>query len=86
MLMPVDARRRLSLRLLVSIGLLIGSGNSCRRLSDALLSNERKGMTAQVQEPLNIGVLISGSGSNLQSLIDHIDEGTLSAKISLVVS
>lgn len=43
-------------------------------------------MTAQVQEPLNIGVLISGSGSNLQSLIDHIDEGTLSAKISLVVS
>ena len=43
-------------------------------------------MTAQVQEPLNIGVLISGSGSNLQSLIDHIEEGTLSAKISLVVS
>lgn len=43
-------------------------------------------MIAQVQEPLNIGVLISGSGSNLQSLIDHIEEGTLSAKISLVVS
>ena len=43
-------------------------------------------MTAQVQEPLNIGVLISGSGSNLQSLIDHIEEGMLSAKISLVVS
>lgn len=43
-------------------------------------------MAATVQKPLNIGVLISGSGSNLQSLIDHIDEGTLSAKISLVVS
>ncbi len=36
--------------------------------------------------PLNIGVLISGSGSNLQSLIDHIQEGTLDARISLVVS
>ena len=36
--------------------------------------------------PLNIGVLISGSGSNLQSLIDHIQEGTLNARISLVVS
>lgn len=36
--------------------------------------------------PLNIGVLISGSGSNLQSLIDHIQEGTLNAHISLVVS
>ena len=36
--------------------------------------------------PLNIGVLISGSGSNLQSLIDHIEEGTLDARISLVVS
>ncbi len=35
---------------------------------------------------LNIGVLISGSGSNLQSLIDHIQEGTLDAHISLVVS
>ena len=37
-------------------------------------------------DPLNIGVLISGSGSNLQSLIDHIQEGTLNAHISLVVS
>ncbi len=36
--------------------------------------------------PLNIGVLISGSGSNLQSLIDHIQEGTLDARVSLVVS
>lgn len=43
-------------------------------------------MSALVQKPLNIGVLISGSGSNLQSLIDHIEEGTLDAKISLVVS
>ncbi len=37
-------------------------------------------------DPLNIGVLISGGGSNLQSLIDHIQEGTLDAHVSLVVS
>ena len=43
-------------------------------------------MAAKTQKPLNIGVLISGSGSNLRSLIDHIEEGTLDAEISLVVS
>lgn len=35
---------------------------------------------------LSIGVLVSGSGSNLQSLIDHIEEGTLDAAIKIVVS
>lgn len=35
---------------------------------------------------LPIGVLISGSGSNLQSLIDKIDEGVLDAEIRLVIS
>lgn len=35
---------------------------------------------------LKLGVLISGSGSNLQSIIDHIEQGTLSAKIDIVVS
>jgi phosphoribosylglycinamide formyltransferase 1 len=33
-----------------------------------------------------IGVLVSGSGSNLQSLIDHIDHGLLNAQIRLVIS
>jgi phosphoribosylglycinamide formyltransferase-1 len=33
-----------------------------------------------------IGVLVSGSGSNLQSLIDHIEQGTLDAEIRLVIS
>ncbi len=37
-------------------------------------------------EPLKIGVLISGSGTNLQALIDHIADGSLDAKIELVVS
>ncbi|GMM35915.1 phosphoribosylglycinamide formyltransferase [Saccharomycopsis crataegensis] len=34
----------------------------------------------------NITVLISGNGSNLQALIDAIAEGTIKAKISLVIS
>jgi phosphoribosylglycinamide formyltransferase-1 len=33
-----------------------------------------------------IGVLISGRGSNLQALIDAIDEGRLRAEIALVIS
>ncbi len=35
---------------------------------------------------LNLAVLISGSGSNLQSIIDAIDSGSLNAKISVVIS
>ncbi len=35
---------------------------------------------------LNIGVLLSGSGTNLQAIIDSIKAGRLDAKISLVVS
>lgn len=36
--------------------------------------------------PLKIGVLISGSGTNLQALIDRIADGSLNATIELVVS
>ena len=36
--------------------------------------------------PLNIGILLSGSGTNLQAIIDEIEAGRLNAKISLVVS
>lgn len=39
-----------------------------------------------VAEPLKIGVLISGSGTNLQALIDLIAAGKLNASIELVVS
>ncbi|MGI6216063.1 MAG: phosphoribosylglycinamide formyltransferase [Coriobacteriales bacterium] len=35
---------------------------------------------------IGIGVLISGSGTNLQALIDNIEAGKLDAKIVLVVS
>lgn len=37
-------------------------------------------------DPLKIGVLISGSGTNLQALIDAIAAGQLNAEIVLVVS
>lgn len=35
---------------------------------------------------LKIGVLISGSGTNLQSLIDNIEKGFINAEISVVIS
>ncbi|WP_449242211.1 phosphoribosylglycinamide formyltransferase [Desulfovibrio sp.] len=36
--------------------------------------------------PLSLAVLVSGGGSNLQSLIDRIEQGVLDAEIKLVVS
>ena len=35
---------------------------------------------------IKLGVLLSGSGTNLQAIIDRIEEGTLDASIALVVS
>lgn len=35
---------------------------------------------------LKLGVLISGNGSNLQSIIDNIEKGTLRAVIKIVIS
>ena len=35
---------------------------------------------------IRLGVLISGSGSNLQAIIDHIQQGSLDASVELVVS
>jgi phosphoribosylglycinamide formyltransferase-1 len=39
-----------------------------------------------VTKPLALGVLLSGSGTNLQALIDAIDAGRLDARIAVVVS
>jgi phosphoribosylglycinamide formyltransferase 1 len=36
--------------------------------------------------PLDIGVLLSGSGTNLQAILDEIAKGTLAARVRLVVS
>ena len=38
------------------------------------------------REPRTIGVLISGRGSNLQALIDAVGDGTLAARIAVVIS
>jgi len=35
---------------------------------------------------VNLGVLVSGSGSNLQAIIDNIEAGRLNARIKIVVS
>lgn len=37
-------------------------------------------------EPLVIGVLVSGSGSNFQAILDAIAEGRLRAKVAVVIS
>ena len=42
--------------------------------------------TPAVPPTASIGVLISGRGSNLQALIDAIREGTLAARIAIVIS
>ena len=39
-----------------------------------------------MSEPLKIGVLLSGSGTNLQAIIDRIADSSLNASIELVVS
>jgi phosphoribosylglycinamide formyltransferase-1 len=36
--------------------------------------------------PLALGVLVSGSGSNLQSILDRIAEGDLAARVAVVVA
>ncbi len=39
-----------------------------------------------MREPLKLGVLVSGRGSNLQAITDAIDAGALDARIEVVVS
>ncbi len=41
-------------------------------------------MTAR--PPLNLGVLVSGTGSNLQAILDAIAAGTLNARVEVVIS
>lgn len=49
------------------------------------LQDVRAALAREDRAPLPIGVLLSGSGTNLQALIDAIDAGTLNAEIKLVV-
>ncbi|HAJ28222.1 MAG TPA: phosphoribosylglycinamide formyltransferase [Syntrophus sp. (in: bacteria)] len=39
-----------------------------------------------MKKVLSLGILVSGSGSNLQSIIDHIESGKLDAVIKVVIS
>jgi len=41
-------------------------------------------MTAN--QPLNVAVLVSGNGSNLQAIIDRIEAGEINARIACVIS
>ncbi len=43
-------------------------------------------MTQTASTPLRLAVLISGGGTTLRNLIEHIDSGRLAAKIALVIS
>lgn len=38
------------------------------------------------KSPAQLAVLISGNGSNLQAIIDHIESGQLNAEIAIVIS
>lgn len=43
-------------------------------------------MSGRPSQLVRLGLLLSGRGSNLQAIIDAIEEGTLSAEIAVVVS
>jgi phosphoribosylglycinamide formyltransferase-1 len=45
---------------------------------------DSRSMTAT--SPLNLGVLVSGAGTNLQAILDAIEEGTLDARVKVVIS
>lgn len=51
-----------------------------------VLQDIRAAQDAGDRAPLPIGVLLSGSGTNLQALIDVIEAGELNAQVKLVVS
>jgi phosphoribosylglycinamide formyltransferase 1 len=43
-------------------------------------------MTERPEDQLRVGVLVSGRGSNLQALIEAIEQGRLNARIACVIS
>lgn len=51
-----------------------------------VLQDIRAAQDAGDRAPLPIGVLLSGSGTNLQALIDAIEAGELNAQVKLVVA
>lgn len=51
-----------------------------------MLLKERTKRTASDMSKLRLGVLVSGSGSNLQAIIDSIESGYLPCEIAVVIS
>lgn len=43
-------------------------------------------MNGTASDPLRLGVLVSGSGSNLQAILDAIASGSLNARVAVVIS
>lgn len=64
---------------------LFGESGRCRTRPDAreVYARISKG---EIGVSLKIGVLISGSGTNLQAIIDEIEAGALAAEIRVVIS
>lgn len=50
------------------------------------LQEARAALEPDSRDPIPIGILLSGSGTNLQALVDAIEEGSLNAQIKLVVA
>ena len=46
----------------------------------------QKSISKGMKNPIRLGVLLSGSGRTLQNLIDRIEDGSLSARIEVVIS
>lgn len=65
------------------------AGASAARLAPLDINELQDARAAQdpaAREPLPIGVLLSGSGTNLQAIIDAIEAGDLNATVKLVVA
>jgi len=57
-----------------------------KTLASAPLVEPAAALSSAIPAPLKLGVLVSGSGSNLQAILDAIQAGTLNAQLRLVVS
>ncbi len=60
-------------------------GAECCRWARPAISAKRKGMS-NAESPFRLAVLLSGSGTTLQNLLDRIRDGRLRANVLLVVS
>lgn len=58
------------------------SERSASNLSDFTTSHT----AAPARRIVRVGVLVSGNGSNLQSIIDHVEAGKLDAEVACVIS